>query len=336
MRNCLVLLTLLIGHLACSQISDSLKIEIETSINNNLSAAFSGTVFITDGKGRPITINRGYSDIASQSEITVESSFVIGSVSKQITAAMILTEYEKGNLLLHDPIGNYLPTLSQPWSDSITIHHLLTHTHGIQAFDAPASFSAGSTFQYSQIGFELLANILEHIHNDSFRNLSHDFFETLGLTNTKHPDSNSISTKGYEQLEDGTLRFSENSFRNYVAAGSFISTAQDLVKWNTLLHSGQILHDTTFQLMCTRYATRQHPIFGEIEYGYGLTFLKEESNFQIGALGYAPGFVSSNFYFPQTNMHLVILQNVVCGLPNFAAVFEDHLQVLATIRNLQP
>ena len=44
----------------------------------------------------------------------MESQFVIGSISKQITAVLVLREYEKGNLKLDDRIIQHLPDIEQP------------------------------------------------------------------------------------------------------------------------------------------------------------------------------------------------------------------------------
>ena len=71
----------------------------------------------------------GYSDLESKTQIGFEDQFVIGSISKQITAVLILREYEKGNLALDDKINKYLKGINQPWSEKVTVHHLLTHTH---------------------------------------------------------------------------------------------------------------------------------------------------------------------------------------------------------------
>ncbi|MCE7054330.1 beta-lactamase family protein [Algoriphagus sp. AGSA1] len=79
--------------------------------------------------------------------------FVIGSISKQITSVLVLREYEKGNLSLNDKIATYLPSIDQSWSKSVTIHHLLTHTHGVVDVNQPLGFEPGAQFQYSQLGF---------------------------------------------------------------------------------------------------------------------------------------------------------------------------------------
>lgn len=155
-------------------------------------------------------------------------------------------------------------------------------------------------------------------------------FKKHGLNNTVHPASNNHSNlvKGYTEQADGSIIYETNTFNNYVPAGGFISTAYDLVKWNALLYNGQLVSDSTYELMSKRYATRKHPIFSEIEYGYGLLFKDQESQIQIGALGFTPGFVSTNYYFPKTKTSLIVLENMERYSSDFKDVFYHHMELL--------
>ena len=82
----------------------------------------------------------------------------------------------------------------------------------------------------------------------------------FGLYNTFHPNKKKYKhlVKGYEETENGILKFTNNSLYNYVPAGSFISNAPDLKKWNELLYSGKLVNQKTLDLMKTKYATRIH------------------------------------------------------------------------------
>ncbi len=276
----------------------------------------------------------GFSDLENKTKLDVNDQFVIGSISKQITAVLVLREYEKGNFELDDSIGKYLTQINQPWTKEVTIHHLLTHTHGIVDLNEPLEFEQGSQFNYSQLGFELLAQILEKVTEKSFEQLSTELFENYGLKNTFHPKNKKYGhlVKGYEENENGVLVFAENSLDNYVPAGSFISNAHDLKKWNENLYSGKLVTKETLKLMTTKYATRIHPIFETVEYGYGLLFKDGEQNVQVGALGYAPGFVSACYYYPQENLNLVILENTANNLDDFKQTFKIHTEIMELIK----
>lgn len=312
--------------------STDLKFRIDSIIEGN---GFNGVILITKDTDTIYFKAFGYSDLENKVETKFNDQFVIGSISKQITAVLVLREYEKGNLTLQDKIGKYLPEIEQSWTKEIDIHQLLTHTHGIATVDAPLTFEPGSKFQYSQLGYELLAQILEKVTGKPFNKLSTELFAAYGLSNTYHPDNKTYKNlvKGYEETENGKLAYVTNSLDNYAAAGSFISNAADLNKWNKLLYSGKLVNKKILKLMKTRYATRLHPVFDKIEYGYGLLFKDGESNTQIGAFGYAPGFASACYYYPKTNMNLIVLENTARNLNNFKETFRVHTGLMELIKN---
>ncbi|WP_289060706.1 serine hydrolase domain-containing protein [uncultured Zobellia sp.] len=295
---------------------------------------FNGVVSISSGLVNIYTKAIGYSDLEERIPMELKNQFVIGSIGKQITAVLILREFEKGNLNLDDKINKYLESVEQPWSEKVTIHHLLTHTHGISDVEKPLEFKEGSQFKYSQLGYELLARILQKITGNTFEENSSNLFLEYGFDYTFHPKNKEYDflVKGYEEDEKGTMNFSTDSFDNYVAAGGFISNAIDLKKWNELLYSGQLVTKQTLKLMSTRYASRVHPIFGTIEYGYGLLFKDGNENIEIGALGYAPGFVSACCFYPSTKINVIILENTARHLDDFKQTFKVHTGIMDVVK----
>lgn len=296
---------------------------------------FNGNILISNDTNILYSKTIGFSDIENQVIMNLDNQFVIGSISKQITAVLVLREYEKGKIGLNDTIDQYLNKVNQAWVKKVTIHHLLTHTHGIVNINSPLEFKPGSRFQYSQLGYDLLAQILETVSGKTFQKLSTELFKQCEMRSTFHPDNKAYRhlVKAYQENENGILELAENSLYNYAAAGSFISTVKDLTKWNQLLHSEKLVKKETLELMKTRYATRVHPIFETIEYGYGLLFKDGEENTKIGALGYAPGFVSSCYFYPKTNLNLVILENTAKSLDDFRRTFAVHTEIMDLIKN---
>ncbi len=309
--------------------------KIDSITNKN---EFNGVISVSTDSIDIYTKAVGYSDIESKTKLSLSDQFVIGSISKQITAVLILLEFEKGNLGLEDKINKHLKEINQPWTNKVTIHHLLTHTHGISSLEKPLEFNEGSEFKYSQLGYELLAQILEEITGKSFEILSTELFEKYGLKNTFHPKNKNYEhlVKGYEENENGTLVFSTNSLDNYVPAGGFISNAMDLKIWNQKLYSGQLVTKETLELMSTKYATRIHPIFETVEYGYGLLFKDGEKNIQIGALGYSPGFVSACYFYPKSKINVIVLENTARDLNEFKKTFQVHTEIMGAVKTRTP
>ena len=131
------------------------------------------------------------------------------------------------------------------------------------------------------------------------------------------------------------IEFETKTFQNYVAAGSFISTVNDLKIWNSLFYNGKLLKSKTMKLLETKQkgAVRDHPIFGITEYGYGITIDTKENILQFGQTGFSPGFISMNFYFPKTQTSVIVLENVAYETDDLKKTFFYHTEILKVIRN---
>lgn len=265
-----------------------------------------------------------------------ENLYWIGSVSKQFTAVIVLQEVERGRIDLHTPIGNYLPDLKESWTGQVTVHHLLTHTHGIpepSLRDPNASllFAPGTAYEYSQYGYALLAQIVENTSGKSFADLSDELFSRCGMYRTFHPDRQKHRPvlAGYRngrQVADVPAV--------YPAAGGFASQENDLLTWNNQLHGGKLLPDSLYRLMIAPQpnAVRQHPLFGETLYGYGITTLLQNGALRLGQTGLVPGFCSMNFYYPGTGVSLIILSNEERNTQTKGS-FAVHMQLLEILEN---
>jgi CubicO group peptidase (beta-lactamase class C family) len=126
----------------------------------------------------------GFADLATQTPVTPETLFQIGSISKSFTALALMQQYEAGSVNLHAPVTDYLPWfVVRSTYEPITLHHLLCHTSGIVTGSnfTPASsyevaalrytevgFSPGKRFHYSNIGYVTLGYILEAVLGQNY------------------------------------------------------------------------------------------------------------------------------------------------------------------------
>lgn len=107
----------------------------------------------------------GYADVESGKPMTSDAIFRIASMTKALTSVGIMILYERGEFLLNDPVGLYLPEFAQaevvsevdeagdivattPASRPIRIIDLLTHSAGIGYSFIPSSVSR----QYEEAG----------------------------------------------------------------------------------------------------------------------------------------------------------------------------------------
>jgi len=93
---------------------------------------FSGTVLVA--KGDEIIFEGAYGLRNKQlsKKNTINTSFVIASVSKTFTAVAILQLIEKGKIKISDPISKYINEYPKDIANQVTIEHLLNHTSGIE------------------------------------------------------------------------------------------------------------------------------------------------------------------------------------------------------------
>lgn len=94
---------------------------------------------------------------------------------------LILKEVEKGSINLQSSIKKYLPDLTESWADSVTVHQLLNHTHGIVDTEKPLVFKPGSRFKYGNLSYMLLGEILAKVSGKTYVELADELFRKLNM-----------------------------------------------------------------------------------------------------------------------------------------------------------
>ena len=96
---------------------------------------FSGSVLIAKGNRILFEKTYGKSNKKKNTENNANTSFNIASTTKTFTAVAIAQLAEQGKLKFTDPISKFIPEYPKDIADQVTIHHLLTHTSGIELDD---------------------------------------------------------------------------------------------------------------------------------------------------------------------------------------------------------
>lgn len=96
---------------------------------------FSGSVLVA--KGDTILFEESYGQSNKKSNINNNTSttFNIASITKSFTAIAIAKLVEQGKLEFTDLISKFIPEYPKDIADQVTIHHLLTHSSGIELDD---------------------------------------------------------------------------------------------------------------------------------------------------------------------------------------------------------
>ena len=228
----------------------------------------------------------GYANEEKEELNTNETSYRIGSSAKTFTSMLVMQLVNDGKLSLDDPIATYYPTHPH---GKVTIEQLLTHQSGIPSYTKnvhyvseifkksysldsmiykycsdPLEFESGSGFSYSNSGYILLAGILEKASGKKFDALLKEkILEPLGMdhTRTKLTNNAPVAT-GYLYGKPEPVY----PLTNTLGAGSIITTANDLLKWDEALYTNALLPKDLMEAM---FQPRAKYIDWDGEYGYG-------------------------------------------------------------------
>jgi len=255
---------------------------------------FNGTILVRQ-RGRTIYERAfGLADRSWNLPNTVDSQFLIGSVSKSATALMVLILVNEGLIDLDANISTYIPGYEGPGKNRATIHQMLTHTSGIPnhgaipdlskkrvrwMYDSDAyvalvketapKFEPGAGFEYSGIAYNLLAIACEKVTGQGFGELlKRRIFLPLGMKDSSLNGNLDLDAKrayGYEyHLLEAYRLPSYISMDHCKGSGGILSTVGDLARFNAEVFDAQTL---TAKALYARMLTPH--VKDWQQYGYG-------------------------------------------------------------------
>ncbi|MEO0331598.1 MAG: serine hydrolase domain-containing protein [Bacteroidota bacterium] len=217
---------------------------------------FIGSVLVAN-KGEVIYHkNLGMADAKRGIPIGDSTKFLLASVSKPITAILILQLVDQGKIELGDPLGNFFSIGNNTQASKVTVHQLLTHTSGIEelisedhAFEgadleqASFSFEPGSDFEYSSTGYVILKEIAERSSGKGFENLIEQICKLAQMNSsgvTKDVHQSSDMAIGYKATDQAELVEIGYPLKIVDGAGSLYATANDLFKLDRALYTEKL------------------------------------------------------------------------------------------------
>ncbi len=294
---------------------------------------FNGAVLVArDGK---VSINAyGLADRENQIKNTPNTVFSTGSVTKPFTAAAILKLEMQGKLSVTGKISMYFENLPEDKKD-ITIHELLTHSAGFpdsigrdyekiekeeflkRAFSTVLLSKPGTEYEYSNVGFSILAAIIEQVSGKSYENYLYDnLFLPAGMKNTGY----SIPKWTEEQLAVGYLgderwgKMTEKSrknpelYWNLMGNGGILSTVEDLYKWHLALEGERILSTKAKERSYKPYIEEGEG--GGTFYGYGWSVVPRSNGSTLITHNGGNGVFICDFYrFPKEKTVIIVMTN---------------------------
>lgn len=223
----------------------------------------------------------------------VDGAFRIGSLTKPITAMVVLQLVQEEKLRLDGTLGEYLPALyGNTPAAAVTVAQLLNHTSGIA--DMPANYNEpwwqtqarlsftpeefakawipgkllsapGTAWRYNNAGYFLLGMIIEKVTGASYEaNLQQRILDKAGMKNSGMYRSSDIVPRlaeGYETRADLSLGrpMPISPTVSFAAAGVY-ATVDDLFRLDRALYGDTLLAERSRQAMWTNYRSG---------YGYG-------------------------------------------------------------------
>lgn len=274
--------------------------------------------------------------------------FDLASLTKVVaTAPAISLLIDRGKIGLDDPVYKFLPAFRGGYKSQVTIRHIVTHTGGIRALTAllpgaprkrtpnavPRAITKicelrlqskpGTKFTYSDLGYILLAHLVEIVSGDPFDVFCQQhLFEPLGLSHTrfkpprKWRDTIAATEWRNERMLCGAVH-DPNAFALGGIAGhaGLFSNAPDLVRFCQMILSGgkldgvRILSERAVELM----TTNQCHVKG-IQRGLGFDIDSPYSHprghfFSRSSFGHT-GFTGTSLWMdPASGTHIILLTN---------------------------
>lgn len=282
-------------------------------------------------KDDKVVFSKGYglTNLEEKTAASPQTHYRLASVTKQFTAAAILTLAEQGRLSLDDSVRKHLPSLPAH-ADAITIRHLLMHTSGLIDYEDiipdgttrqlkdvdvlrllesphPTYFAPGSSYRYSNTGYAFLALIVEKASGKTFPHfLRESIFMPIGMKEAVAHEEGITSVPnrayGYSREGQGWARTDQSLTSAVLGDGGVYASLDDLAQWLRALDRGRFAEATVPRVNTNTAGTR---------YGYGWRIAGDA----VSHTGETRGFRNALVRFPDRRLSVVVLTNRNEGEP---------------------
>ncbi len=322
-----------------SVIAQDLTSQVDALLTKQYPSDGPGAVALISKGGKPIYRKAfGMASMENNVALTPEHVFEIGSITKQFTAVSILMLVEQGKLSLEDPINKYIENYPMH-GHTITIHHLLTHTSGIKSYtgmerwtklwrndmtpqemidlfkEEPMDFAPGEKYLYNNSAYFMLGYIIEKASGVSYPDfVEKNIFTPLGMKNSYYGSKSKIIKNralGYQKAEE-YINAEYLSLTQPYAAGSIMSTVDDLLLWNTAVHANKLVKKETLQKAFTNYKLNNGKLIN-YGYGWGLNDINGSATFEHS--GGIFGYTTNAIYLPKEDVFVAVFSNCDCNPP---------------------
>lgn len=284
---------------------------------------------------RAMSAAAGVLNLDTQVEARPDSLFQIGSITKSLTATLVMQAWDEGLLDIDAPVREYLRVRigRGPFADTFTARQLMCHTSGLESDffvdsgrneDALAKYMVlcsalefmappGRHYSYSNAGYAVLGRLVERVRGRTYDQvLEEHLFERAGLRrSTTRPEVAAFrrTAVGHGPGSDGKLAVVPDIPlpRSLGPAGlTLYSTADDLISYARAHLSG----DKLLSLRAAEAMRSAHvPLAEAAHWGLGWKIIPRGDTTFVGHDGGTIGMVASLWTVPEKRLAIAMCGN---------------------------
>ncbi|WP_082099636.1 serine hydrolase domain-containing protein [Demequina maris] len=279
---------------------------------------------------------QGVTRTGSDTTVTPDTPFVIGSISKSFTAVAVMQLVEAGQVDLDAPAGDYVDALADTPAGAPTVRELLSHTSGFTTLqgnttrvsstgaaddlanavaalaDEAPTHPSGTTWEYSNTNYQILGRLIEEVAGTEFQTyVAEHILTAVGMDHSfvadgeVHPEIATGHTPWF-----WTKRPLAESPTDRVTApqGGIVASANDVALYLATMMNGEddvLSAEGKAEMM--RPASAASPF-------YGLGWYVDTSDGTVGHTGSTPGVETQATMVPARDDAVVVLVNGGSGV----------------------
>jgi CubicO group peptidase (beta-lactamase class C family) len=278
----------------------------------------------------------GVVEMGDGREVTPDTPFLIGSISKSFTALAVMQLVEAGEIDLDTGVSGYLDGFSGRPAGVITVRQLLSHTSGFSTLQGNEShtdvtggedelarrvdalaevdpaYDPDERWEYSNANYLILGRLIEVVSGQDYQAyIAANILEPVGMEQSFVADGEiheSMAT-GHRPWFFTKRPLAENkTSRGTAPAGGIVASAHDLGLYMEMLMNGEddvLSADGKEQMMSPASATSPF---------YGFGWYVDSDNGSVSHSGLSPGFESLATMVPSEQKGVVVLVNANSGI----------------------
>lgn len=242
---------------------------IETFIDHEMPASrVPGLAYAVVADGEPTSGGaRGVLRAGGNQEVTTDTPFLSGSISKSFTALAVMQLVEAGQVDLDAGLAQYLSDFSGQPAGVVTIRQLLSHTSGFSTLQGNTSigdnsggadelarrvealagvtpaYLPGQRWEYSNTNYEVLGRVIEVVSGQEYQAyIAEHILEPVGMHDSFVADGevHPAMATGHTPWFWTTRALPENTTRRGTAPqGGVVASAADLGRYLQMMMNGR-------------------------------------------------------------------------------------------------